>query len=246
MSRWRSLMGDFQRGSGAVRWRMIQVNPAEYVEKPRQQRKEMQALSPGQVARFLEAAALDPWGNVFAFAIATGMRPSEIMGLQWQDVDLAGGSVVVRRVLTRHKGGRGLTPPKTPRSRRTIPLPSTIAAQLREHQQGQQVERAAAGAAYDDQGFVFAHRLGQPLCDRTLVESHFKPILERAGLPRGIRFYDLRHTCATLLLLANVNPKIVSERLGHSTVTLTLDTYSHVLPTMQRAAADQLEQMLFG
>lgn len=230
----------------AVRWQLLRTNPAEYVEKPRQQRKEMQALSPAQVACFLEEAAQDRWGIVFSFALATGMRPSEILGLQWQDVDLVGGSLMVRRALTRNGSGRGLTPPKTPRSRRTIPLPSTVVEQLRQHQAAQKAEREAAGTAYDDQGFVFATRTGKPLSDRTLNEMHLKPILARAGLPASIRFYDMRHTCATLLLLANVNPKIVSERLGHSTITLTLDTYSHVLPTMQRAAADQLEQLLFG
>lgn len=92
---------------------------------------------------------------------------------------------------------------------------------------------------------MFAGRRGQHLNEKTMG-YHLKQVLKRAGLPEAFRLYDLRHTCATLLLAANVNPKIVSERLGHSTITLTLDTYSHVLPTMQRAAADQLETMLFG
>jgi integrase len=135
---------------------------------------------------------------------------------------------------------------------------------VREHRKSQVVERLAEGETYVDKGFVFAGPRGKHLCDRALNGSHLKPILKRAGLPKEFRFYDLRHTCATLLLAANVNPKIVAERLGHASVTLMLsrrqpspccaaglrqgwlDTYSHVLPTMQRAAADQLEAMLFG
>lgn len=230
----------------AVKWRLLPSNPADYVDKPRQQRKEMLALGPAQVARFMEAAALDRWGVLFAFAIATGMRPSEMFALQWDDVDLDTGQVVVRRALTRKVGGGWhLTPPKTSRSRRTIPLPATVIQQLRGHRKAQLEERLAAGAAYVDNGIVFAGQRGQHLNEKTLG-YHLKQILDRAGLPNRFRVYDLRHTCATLLLAANVNPKIVSERLGHSTVVLTLDTYSHVLPTMQRAAADQLEAMLFG
>lgn len=230
----------------AVKWRLLSTNPAAYVDKPRKQRTEMLALGPEQAARFLEAAALNRWGVYFAFAIATGMRPSEIFGLTWDDVDLEAGQVVVRRGRTRKvDGGWHLTPPKTSRSRRTIPLPATVARQLREHRRAQLEERLAAGPDYADGGFVFANPKGQPMADRT-IGYHLKRVLADAGLPKEFRLYDLRHTCATLLLAANVNPKIVSERLGHSTVVLTLDTYSHVLPTMQRAAADQLEAMLFG
>jgi integrase len=230
----------------AVKWRLTQSNPADFVDKPKIQRKEMTALTQAEVGRFLDAAALNRWGVVFAFALSTGMRPSEILGLQWKDVDLVNGGVVVQRGLTRTKGGRHLTPPKTPRSRRTVPLPATMVAQLREHEADQQVERFAAGDAYVDSDFVFASPNGKSLSDRTLTECHFKRILKAAGLPSTIRLYDMRHTHATLLLLANVNPKVVSERLGHSSVTLTLDTYSHVLPTMQRGAADKLEDLLFG
>ena len=230
----------------AVKWRLLPTNPAAYVDKPRAQKKEMLALGPAQAARFLEAAAHNRWGAFFAFAIATGMRPSEIFALQWDDVDLDAGQVVVRRARTRKAdGGWHLTQPKTPRSRRTIPLPATVARQLREHRKAQLEERLAAGAAYVDGGVVFAGPKGHHMNERTLG-YHLKHVLKQAGLPKEFRLYDLRHTCATLLLAANVNPKIVSERLGHSTIVLTLDTYSHVLPTMQRAAADQLEAMLFG
>lgn len=230
----------------AVRWGVLASNPAERVTLPKQQKAETQALSPEEVARFLDAAAADRWGIVFTFALATGMRPSEVAGLQWRDVDLDARTVAVRRALTRKPGGRHLTEPKTPRSRRSIPLPEGLVAQLREHRRGQDAERAAAGAAYQNDGFVFAGPTGKPIAERTLVERHFKPTLAAAGLPSTIRYYDLRHTCATLLLSANVHAKVVSERLGHSTITLTMDTYSHVLPSMQQGAADALHDMLYG
>jgi len=107
-------------------------------------------------------------------------------------------------------------------------------------------ERLRAGTDYTDHGLVFATPMGQPLDKHNLVHRHFKPILEAAGLPKELRLYDLRHSCATLLLAAGENAKVVSERLGHAGITLTLDTYAHVLPTMQRQAADKLEAILFG
>ena len=230
----------------AVKWGMLAVNPAEHVTLPKQQKKEMRAMSPEEAKRFLAAAAEDRWGIVFSFALATGMRPSEIFGLKWRDVDFKTGVVTVRRALTRTKGGRHLTDPKTPRSRRSIPLPESLVAELREHRAAQGAERERAGAAYDDQDFVFAGPTGKPLSERGVVQYHFKPALAAAGLPGSFRFYDLRHTCATLLLAANVHAKVVSERLGHSTIMLTMDTYSHVLPSMQKDAAAKLDAMLYG
>lgn len=230
----------------AVKWGMLPANPAEHVTLPKQQKKEMHAMTPKEAKRFLAAAAADRWGVLFAFALATGMRPSEIFGILWKDVDLKEGVVTVRRALTRTTGGRHLTEPKTPRSRRSIPLPASLVDELREHRAAQDAERERAGAGYDDQGFVFAGPTGKPLSERSVVQYHFKPVLAAAGLPSSFRFYDLRHTCATLLLAANVHAKVVSERLGHSTITLTMDVYSHVLPTMQRDAADKLDAMLYG
>jgi integrase len=230
----------------AVKLRLLMVNPASVVDRPKPQRKEMTAMTPQQVKRFLDATGMDRWGIVFVFALSTGMRPSEILGLQWKDIDPVEGIIRVQRTLTRKKGGRHITPPKTNQSRRTIPLPPSMARQLREHKAHQNRERLAAGEEYKNQDFVFAGPHGQPLCDRTLNDHHFKHILRQAELPLTFRLYDLRHTCATLLLLQNENPKVVSERLGHSTIVLTMDTYSHVQPSMQRGAADKLETMLFG
>lgn len=175
------------------------------------------------------------------------MRPEEYLGLQWKDVDTDRGTVTVRRALVwREKGGWYFGEPKTARSRRSIPLPVSIVRALGEHHRKQGEERLKSGPDYQQHDLVFATPEGGPLAPRNLKRRHFRPILERAKLPPDFRLYDLRHSCATLLLAAGEHPKVVSERLGHATVTLTLDVYSHVLPTMQEAATERLEKMLFS
>ncbi|HYE64780.1 MAG TPA: site-specific integrase, partial [Pyrinomonadaceae bacterium] len=231
----------------AVRWGMLARNPCDAVELPRMVRKEMRALSPKEAARFLEAAADDTHGVMFAFALATGMRPEEYLALKWSDVDLQKGTATVRRtVIWRKGGGWYFGEPKTPRSRRTIPLPASTVRALAEHRRHQAEIRLMLGAEYQNNDLVFASSEGTPLSLRNLILRHFKRILRRAELPDSIRLYDLRHTCATLLLAAGENPKVVSERLGHASIVLTLDTYSHVLPDMQQAATEKLESMLFS
>jgi len=222
----------------AVKWGKITRNPAELVEQPRQDRKEMKCLTPDQAAKFMEVAIYSPWKAFFSLLLASGMRPGEALGLKWTDIDFEKKRVTVNRSLTRKKGGGyELQEPKTARSRRTIPLPATVIGDLRDHKQEQKVVKI--------DGFVFAAENGEPMSDKNLFRRHFKPLLKEAGLP-GIRLYDLRHSCATLLLAAGENPKVVSERLGHASITLTLDTYSHVLPDMQEAAAEKLEGLLFN
>jgi integrase len=227
---------------------MLARNPAELVELPRQARKEMQALSPKEATEFLKAAAEDRWGVLFAFALATGMRPEEYLGLQWKDVDLERGVVTIKRALVWRSTGGGwyFGEPKTARSRRSIPLPLSTLRALSEHRRKQAAERLKAGTSYQQHDLVFATPEGGPLAPRNLKRRHFRPILERAKLPADFRLYDLRHTCATLLLAAGEHPKVVSERLGHASITLTLDVYSHVLPTMQEAASQKLEKLLYG
>ena len=227
--------------------RMLYQNPASYVDLPRLKKTEMKALSPEEADRFLRAASENRWSTLFALAMTTGMRPGEYLALQWKDVDLKAGTVMVQRALVRRKdGGWEFAEPKTPRSRRTIPLPPSVVAALVEHKRKQAEERLAKGPEYKNQGLVFATSTGQPLDQINLSRRHFKPILKAAGLPDTFRMYGLRHTCATLLLAAGENPKVVSERLGHASITLTLDTYSHVLPSMQQGAADRLESILFN
>ncbi|MCL6633007.1 MAG: site-specific integrase [Alicyclobacillus herbarius] len=135
--------------------------------------------------------------------------------------------------------------PKTPQSRRSVPLPPDVVEALQQYRIEQAQRKLKAGANYHDHGFVFTSQNGEPIHHHNFVKRHSKPLLKAAGLPESIRLYDLRHTCATLLLLAGENPKIVSERLGHANMTMTLDRYSHVLPDMQKSAADKLQRMLF-
>jgi len=231
----------------AVKWRMLPQNPAALVDLPRQTRRQIQPLSPEEVQRFLAAAAMDRLYVLFAFALGTGMRPGEYLALPWDHVDLRVGRVRVQRALSRtREGGWHFTEPKTPRSRRTIPLPPSLTRALIQHRKCQAEERRLAASVQSDSDLVFASENGTPLNEANLRNRHFKPILKAAGLPSTIRLHDLRHSCATLLLLAGENPKVVSERLGHAGVSMTLDTDSHVLPTMQEKAAERLEGMLFS
>ncbi|HYP28661.1 MAG TPA: tyrosine-type recombinase/integrase [Blastocatellia bacterium] len=232
----------------AVKWGLIIRNPASMTELPKQTRKEMQSLSPESAASFLAAAAKDKWGIIFSFALVTGMRPEEYLGLQWKDIDFQSGLVTVQRTLCwrRRGGGWYFGEPKTSSSRRSIPLPYSIIGMLAEHKRQQAEKRLKMGPVYQNFDLVFNSDNGGPLLPQNLFRRHFKPILKEAGLDQSIRMYDLRHSCATLLLASNENPKVVSERLGHASITLTLDTYSHVLPSMQRAATDKLERMLFS
>jgi integrase len=233
--------------SQAVKWRMLTFNPATAVELPRQTKREMQAFSPEQANQFLQHARGDRLETLFLVAMSTGMRPGEYLALQWKEADLDRGAVTVRRTLVRQRDGRWcFEEPKTARSRRTIPLPTSVTRALIEHKLQQAMERLAAGPKYKNHDLIFATATGEPLHEHNIVNRHLKPILKAAGLPKCFRLYDMRHSCATLLLAQGEHPKVVSERLGHASITLTLDTYSHVLPTMQQQAAERLESVLFG
>lgn len=228
----------------AVRWRLLAHNPAKVVDLPRQVRREMQALTPAEASRFLDAAKADRWHALWVLLVTTGLRPGEALGLKWSDLD--GGTIQVQRVVVERTGkGWALEEPKTSRSRRTVSLPASTVRALHSHRAKQAEAKLAAGPEHVDRGLIFATSTGAPERQSNLFRRHFKPLLKAAGLP-NVRMYDLRHTAATLLLAAGENPKIVSERLGHSTITLTMDTYSHVLPEMRQQTAERLEGMLFG
>ncbi|KYP80055.1 tyrosine-type recombinase/integrase [Ferroacidibacillus organovorans] len=224
---------------------LLARNPMEHMKRPRAEVKEMRSLTPDEAVRFLEASVSDRLHVLFALMVETGLRPGEALGLRWQDIDLEHRAIFVRHSLERLSTGWRLKEPKTKRSRRQIPLTATTANLLRDHRQNQLQERLRSKGKYVDHGFVFATAAGEPLRKNNVLRRHFKPILMAADLSSDIRFYDLRHTCATLLLLAGENPKVVAERLGHASVTMTLDRYSHVLPHMQQSATDKMESMLF-
>ncbi len=229
----------------AVKWGIIARNPSDLVELPKVPHKESRVLSPGEAVHFLEAAAAMPHGLIFEFALLTGMRPEEYLALQWADVDFGRSTSTVRRALIRHKGSWSFQEPKTARSRRTIFLPAPLLQKLAAHRRKQAAQRLQIGSLWQAHDLVFCSETGTPLSIPNLTYRYFRPILEKAELPR-IRLYDLRHSCATLLLIAEENPKVVSERLGHSTIVLTLDTYSHVLPTMQQGATAKLTKLLYS
>lgn len=231
----------------AVRWRKMNYNPAADTERPRGKRKKViRAMTKPQAAAFLKAAEMTEDSALFHVALISGMRPGEYLGLTWDCVDWGQDRVRVEKSLVATPGKpRFLGPTKTPESRRSISLPSNVMDQLRDHLAQQQQHRAVEGERWHDLDLVFPNSVGNFRDLRNLSTRVFKRLLETAGLPQEFRLYDLRHTCATLLLQADENVKVVSERLGHAGVQLTLDTYSHVLPTMQKRASDKLGDMFF-
>ncbi len=228
----------------AVKWLLLPRNVADAVDPPKAQHKEMRPLDVAEVGRLLDAAAGDRLYALYLLAITTGMRQGELLGLQWPDVDLDAGTIMIRRTLQRTKeGGRVFQEPKTAKSRRLIQLSPQVVEALREHRARQEQERRFWGDRYQDHGLVFSQPAGQPIDKGNLLRRHFKPLLAQAGLP-PIRFHDLRHTYATLALQAGLHPKVVQENLGHSTISMTLDTYSHVAPVLQRDAAQVVTNLI--
>ena len=223
----------------ALRLGLVQRNVTNMVERPRKRQTDIHPLSREQARAYLDAAANDRLAALFTLALSTGMRLGEMLALRWADVDLAATPAVVRvnTTLKWREGVFVLAAPKTKSSRRQIALTAHVADVLRRHQRAQRVERLAAGPAWEGGkwGLIFCDEIGRPLMDGHVRLKHWR-ICKLAGVPR-IRPHDLRHTAATLLLGQRVNPKVVSEMLGHSSVGITLDIYSHVLPDMQHDAA---------
>ena len=231
----------------AVRWQIVARNVCQAVEAPQARRTEIRALSPEETRRLLEAAEAKAtaYGDAVILAVHTGLRLGELLGLRWEDVDLERGTVTVRRTLQRLPGeGIAYREPKTARSQRTMPLGPTALETLRHLRRRQLEERLAVGPAYQDRGAVLSTTLGTPLDGGNLRRAFYRLVCQ-AGLT-ALRFLDLRHTHASLLLARGVHPKVVSERLGHASIAITLDTYSHVLPNLQEEAAHDLDAWLSG
>ncbi|BAQ15606.1 tyrosine-type recombinase/integrase [Methyloceanibacter caenitepidi] len=218
----------------AVKWQLLARNPVDAVEPPRAERKEMRALDEEETAKLL--GLLDGnrlYAPVF-LAVTTGLRRGEILGLRWSDMDLEAGTLTVVQSLEQTKDGLKFKAPKTHRSRRSIALPAMTVEVLRAHRAAQAEERLALGPAYEENGLV-CPRPGGGSWAPDAFSTAFAAFVRRSGM-KPFRFHDLRHSHATHLLRAGVHPKVVSERLGHSSVGITLDTYSHVLPGMQQEA----------
>lgn len=227
----------------AVRWGMIDRNPTELVDPPRRAQPETQTWSLEDARAILAAGDKTNLAALWRLALSTGMRRGEILGLKWEDIDFQSGTLSVRRTLSRGKGGRWEEgQPKTAAGRRSIALPTDCLDALKRHRVQQAEERLRLGPLWEDHGFVFTGHTGRPLHVNSL-DVQFRKLIETAGVPK-IRFHDLRHTSATLMLLIGEHPKIVQERLGHSDISMTLNRYSHVTPGMQKRAADKLSAAL--
>ncbi len=221
----------------ALKWGLVVRNICDAVDPPRIVKHEITPLTPEQVGKLLAAAKSDRLQAIYTTAIATGLRLGELFGLQWADIDLNASTLSVRRTLTEVNGKLTLTEPKSAKGRRLVTLPQRAVFALAEHR------KKAVASGFAGVPFVFCNSVGGPLRRSHFHRNDFKPLLRRAGLP-AIRFHDLRHTSATLLLAQGVHPKVVQERLGHSQISITLDIYSHVLPSMQTDAASRLDAML--
>ncbi len=224
----------------AVMDSLIPCNVTEAVKAPQALKKEVRPLNPNQIKALLRAARGDRLEVLYLFAIHTGLRRSEILGLKWTDVNLEAGVLSVQRSLDTNGT---LNPPKRNKSRRTVKLTNQAIEALKGHRARQNEERLRLGSLWEDHDLVFPNRLGKPMNADNLYHREFKPLLNKAGLS-GFTFHSLRHTCATLLCSKNVNPKIVQEMMGHATISQTMDTYSHLMPGMGDVAATALEEAL--
>jgi integrase len=226
----------------ARRWELIDRNVASLVDPPRRQRPKIRPLAPDKARQFLNSVRGHRLEALFSVALAIGLRQGEALGLRWEDLDMAAGVLRVNHQLQRVDGRLTLVEPKTDRSRRALVIPPSVIEHLHDHERRQLAERLWAGSKWIESGLVFTSRLGGPLQARQVIRE-FHKALKDAGLKR-IRFHDLRHSCATLLLVQGVSPRVVMDILGHSEIAITMDTYSHVIPELQREAADKMESLL--
>jgi integrase len=227
----------------AERWGLISRNPVRLTDPPRIPELDHEAIPPERVYGLLDALQGHRLEALFIVAVALGLRRGEVVGLKWEDVDLEAGVLRVRRSVQRvPRQGLQELELKTKTSRRDIALPGLAVAALRAQRERQLFERRLAPDAWQERGFVFATATGTPLEPRNVNRSLYLA-LERAGLPHQ-RFHDLRHACATLLLLQGEDLRVVQEVLGHASYTTTANVYAHVLPRLKRQAAARMDAIL--
>jgi integrase len=202
----------------------------------------MKTWSADELRRFVNGVHTDRLFALWLTIASTGLRRGEALGLKWSDIDLDAARISVQRSLVSVGYKPMLSEPKTARGRRSIALDRTTVSALIAHRRAQIEERLAWGPAYEDGDFVFCRENGSPIHPERLTKS-FEAHVRKIGLPR-IRLHDLRHTHATLALAAGIHPKVVSERLGHSSIAITLDTYSHAIPALQEEAAERIASLL--
>ena len=229
--------------SQAVRLNLVQRNVADLVDPPRIAKHEMTTLVPDDARHLLDVASGARLEALFVLALTTGLREGELLGLKWRDVRFEEKALEIRGSLQRVKAGLVVREPKTKQSRRRVGLTEAALISLRRHRTRQAEERLRVGPAWEGLDLVFTDEAGAPIDATKFLRNSFAPLLKAAGLPK-MRFHDLRHTAATLLLGRGIHPKIVSEMLGHSQVGITLDLYSHVTPTMQREATAAMDAIV--
>jgi integrase len=228
----------------AVRWGLVARNVAASVSSPTYRRPEMRTLTVQQAGQLVISVRGTRFEALYVAALGLGLRQGEILGLTWADIDLDNGALRVQRSIQRIDGKLQFADLKTDRSRRSLRLPPTVVAALRVQRLRQLEERLRAADRWVDNDLVFASHLGRPLDGRYVLRA-FTRAVEAAGLPR-MRFHDLRHSCASILLSQGVSPRVVMEILGHSQISLTLDTYAHVVPELREDAASRMDRVLSG
>ncbi len=214
----------------ALRWQLIPRNACEFVTPPRVARVEIETLTKEQVKALLDAARSDRTYALYALACTTGMRQGELLALQWNCVDLKAGTVRVKRTVWKGE----VYPPKTPHSRRTIKLSPLAVRALWDHGQRQA----------PDSVWCFPNRAGNPMDCHSFINRRWKTLVRATGLRTNLQFYDLRHTCCAMLLMAGINPRVVSDKKGHSNVAFTLRVYADALSSMHGGAADAMNETL--
>ena len=228
----------------ALRFGLVQRNVADLVKAPPMAKHPMQVFTPEQARAFLEAAKGSRYEALYVLALNSGMRLGELLGLKWRDVNLEAGTIQLQTALKKAVGGHALGKTKTASSRRKVMLTPSAVAALRAHR-SRQLEQRLQAPLWNDNDLVFTNAVGDSPDPTGIYRYDYKPLLRKAGLPM-IRIHDLRHTAATLLLLSGVHPKVVSEMLGHSSINITLNLYSHVLPDMQASATSAMERLIGG
>lgn len=229
----------------AVRWRLVGRNVCDDVSPPGQVKHEIQPLSKEQAQKLLLAAQGHKLEGLITLALATGMRRGELLGLRWQDINFEDRSLQIRRTMARlGKEGVIASQPKTRKSQRKLVLPQYVVEVLKQHHIRQLEMRIRVGTAWEENGLVFPNGFGRFL-DQGQLHVMFQHFLKDAGLP-PMRFHDLRHSAATFLLSMGIHPKVVQEILGHSNISMTMDTYSHVLPSLQVDAMDKMNDLFGG
>ncbi len=229
----------------ATKLGLIMRNPADAVEPPRPRRTAVAVPDKNELPKLLDAFESSPYYVFYCLLLYCGMRRGEALALRWKNIDLKEGKLqITETAFTLRSGEYVIKEPKTPHSRRSIDIPPTMKLLLLEYKSDQTAYYAKLGVELNSHDFVFTRPNGEPLNPNTVTHTFLKAV-RKAGF-NNLRLHDLRHFHATLMLQAGVHPKIVSERLGHASINITLDTYSHVMPGMQKKAAMLFDKMLIS